>query len=99
MVIRRIGVLSAAKIGGILGVAIGLLVGILFFLASSLGPAGMTQMQDAEPGAAYLAGMGALAIVVMPILYGVFGFIGGAIQAFIYNIATRFVGGLVVDAD
>ena len=34
MVIRRIGVLSAAKIGGILGVAIGLLVGILFFLAS-----------------------------------------------------------------
>ena len=99
MVIRRIGVLSAAKIGGILGVVIGLLLGILFFLASSLGSAGMAQLQDAEPGAAYLAGMGALAIVVMPILYGVFGFIGGAIQAFIYNIAARFVGGLVVDAD
>ena len=37
MVIRRIGVLSAAKIGGILGAAVGLLAGFLMFAVSSLG--------------------------------------------------------------
>ena len=98
MVIRRIGVLSAAKIGGILGVAIGLLVGLMFFAISSIGGLAAAAAQNSnEPGAGWLVGLGAGAIIVMPIMYGVFCFIGGAIQAFIYNIATRFVGGLVVE--
>ena len=99
MVIRRIGVLSAAKIGGILGVAVGLLTGLMLVLASAMGSAAVGQLEHAEPGAGWLAGMGAMAIVVMPIVYGILGFIGGAIQSFIYNIAARFVGGLVVETD
>lgn len=101
MVIRRIGVLSAAKIGGILAAAIGLIAGILVFLASSLGgAAGMADAaQGGDPGMAWLSGLGALAIIALPIFYGIFGFIGGAIQAFIYNLAAKFVGGLVIETD
>ena len=100
MIIRRIGVLSAAKIGGILGAAVGLLAGILFFLASSIGgDAGMANAAQGDPGMAWIAGMGALAAVVLPIFYAIFGFIGGAVQAFIYNIAARFVGGLPIEVE
>jgi F0F1-type ATP synthase membrane subunit a len=97
MIIRRIGVLSAAKIGGILGAALGLLAGLMFSAISGLGGLAAAVQQGGEPGAGWLLGLGAAAIIVMPILYGMFGFIGGAIQAFIYNLAARFVGGLEVE--
>lgn len=92
MIIRRIDVLSAAKIGGVIGLAIGLLAGLLFFLASSIGSMAALAKQDSSM--TWAAGLGILAIIVFPIMYAVFGFIGGAIQAFIYNIAARFVGGI-----
>ena len=99
MVIRRIAPLSAAKIGGILGAAVGLLAGLMMFLFSSLGGLAAAARQSGDAGAAWIFGLGAGAIIALPIFYGVFGFIGGAIQAFIYNLAARFVGGLVVEID
>ncbi|MEP6632845.1 MAG: hypothetical protein ABJA62_01410 [Luteimonas sp.] len=99
MIIRRIGVLSAAKIVAIISAAIGLIAGLCFFAVSSIGGAAMQQAGQADAGMAWMSGLGALAIVVMPILYGIIGFIGGAIEAFIFNIATKFVGGLQVDTE
>ena len=42
---------------------------------------------------------GAMGMVLLPILYGIFGFIGGLIQAFIYNLAAGFVGGIRIETE
>lgn len=97
MIIRRIGVLSAAKMGGILGVAIGLFAGVMMFFIGSMG--GMAGMAKAQSGAGWMAGMGLMAIIAMPIMYGVFMFIAAAIQAVIYNFAARFVGGVQIETE
>ena len=39
-------------------------------------------------------GVGIAIMIFAPILYGIMGFIGGLIAAFIYNFAVRFTGGL-----
>lgn len=100
MIIRRVGVLSVAKITGIIAAVVGLFIGVLVFLAGSVAGGAAAMGDDASAqGLAMFAGMGALAIVLMPIIYGVMGFIGGAIQAFVYNIAARFVGGIRIDTE
>ncbi|WP_417472784.1 hypothetical protein [Luteimonas mephitis] len=96
MIIKRIDVLSAGKIAGIIAAAIGLIAGLLFLLFGGLlsGLAGQGQ------GGGMLAmGGGLLGVIVLPILYGVFGFIGGVVQAFIYNIAAGFVGGIRIETE
>lgn len=93
MIIKRIHVLSAAKIFGIITAAFGLLAGIIMFLfggilGSLLGDAG---------GIGIVGGVGA--IIILPIMYGIFGFIGGAIQAFIYNLAAGVIGGIRIETE
>ena len=95
MVIKRIDPLSAAKIGSIIAAAIGLLAGVVFFLVSSLFGAALGQQ---EGGGLAMFG-GAMGMVLLPILYGIFGFIGGLIQAFIYNLAAGFVGGIRIETE
>ncbi|GAB3386353.1 hypothetical protein [Lysobacter fragariae] len=46
-----------------------------------------------------MGGMGVLAIVILPIVYGICGFIGGALQSFLFNFAARFVGGLEIETE
>ena len=48
---------------------------------------------------ALMGGLGVLSIVAFPVMYGIFGFLGGLIQALIYNLAARFVGGLRVETE
>jgi hypothetical protein len=45
----------------------------------------------------FFIGLGVAAIVVLPIFYGVFGFIIGMIWAAIYNLITGVVGGLELE--
>lgn len=100
MIIRRLGVLSVAKITAIIAAAFGLLAGILIFLAgSAAGIAGSSMAGSNDAGMAWLSGMGALSIIVLPIFYAVIGFIAGAIQAFVYNLAARFVGGVRIETE
>ncbi len=95
MIIKRIDVLSAAKITGIIAAAFGLLAGILMFLFSSL--LGGVMGSD---GGGFLAAVGGfMGIIILPIMYGIFGFIGGAIQAFIYNLAAGVIGGIRVETE
>lgn len=98
MIIRRINVLSAAKIAAIIAFAIGILAGLMFFAMSSMMPAPPEGMPN-EAGMSMMKGMGALSIIVFPVMYGIFGFIGGALQAFIYNLAAKFVGGIQFETD
>lgn len=98
MTIRRFNVFSVAKIQGFLAFVIGLLIGVIYGFAfmifgaaiSSLAPQGDSQA---------MGGVGAIVIglvimIAVPILYGLLGFIGGAIGALVYNLAAGVVGGV-----
>src|SRR5262245_43034834 len=94
MVLKRIGVGSAAKIFGALYASLGLILGIFFALFSStLGGALASAEGGNVPGWAGMV-FGAGAIVILPIFYGVLGLIGGAIWAGLYNLFAGFVGGI-----
>lgn len=93
MVVRRVSPLSLAKISGLLYAFLGLLIGAFVSLFSFVA-SGMLPERDAGPFA-MLFGVGA--IVVLPIFYGVIGFIGSLIMAALYNLVAGMVGGIEVD--
>jgi len=98
MVLRRIGVLSAAKVSGILYAGLGLLIGGFFSLFAILGLGAAALTNDQGGGGAFLGlifGIGS--IVLFPLFYGVIGFLGGIVGAFLYNLAAGVVGGIELD--
>ena|SRR5688500_12296733 len=99
MLIKKVGVLSLAINSAVIGAIAGLVVAVVFLL---FGSAVMTMMQATHGGAglegsAFGAGMGVMGLVLFPIMYAVFGFIGGAIYALIFNLAARITGGLQIE--
>jgi hypothetical protein len=98
MILRRIGVWSAAKLNGVLYALVGLLIGIVVSLLSVLGALATSEMSSETGFGAFPAMfIGVGAIVALPILYGLFGLIGGAIGAAIYNIVAGMMGGLELE--
>src|SRR3546814_11755762 len=90
MIIKRIDVLSAGKISGIIAAAIGLIAGLVFLVFGSM-IAGLAGQQD---GSGLIAmGVGTIAVVALPILFGIFGFIGGVFRAFISTLADGSLAG------
>lgn len=93
MVVRRVSPLSLAKVAGVLYAILGLVIGGIFSLIS-LVASSMIQDQDAGPLGA-IFGVGA--IIILPIFYGVLGFIMSLIMAALYNLVAGMVGGIEVD--
>lgn len=98
MNLRRIGVMSAAKLAGVMYAIIGLIVGLVVALISMIG-AGIAANAPHEAGVPSWIGplFGVGAIVLLPILYGVLGFVMGAITAAIYNFVAGISGGLQLE--
>ena len=92
MVLKSVGVLSCAKLMGAMYAIMGLIFGAFMTLASLAGVAASKQGGDAGALA-----IGAGAIVIFPILYGIGGFVGGLISAFVYNVVAGLVGGIEFD--
>jgi hypothetical protein len=88
-VVKRVGVLSLAKTFGVIYAVIGLILGAFMTLFSLVG-AGMVQS-----GLGVLFGVGA--IILLPIFYGLAGFVVGALVAFVYNFVAGFVGGIELE--
>ena len=87
VVLKHIGVLSAAKIMALLGLVMGLVYGAFF---SALLPA--------MPGVSTFAAMGAAALIIGGIIMGAIGgFIYGAVVAFLYNVFAGWVGGVEIE--
>ena len=80
-VIKVIGVLSVAKIAGVIAALVGLVLGILFAVVAYF------------TGPVWQLGVA----VVLPVLYGALGFVGGALYAWLYNVVSGWVGGIEVD--
>ena len=97
MIVKRISPMSCAKVSGLLYAVIGLVVGACISLVMmSLGsmiPDEEAHMAGAALGMFFSAG----AIIILPIFYGVLGFIGGAIVAFAYNLVAGWAGGLELE--
>jgi hypothetical protein len=85
--LKRLGVVSTGLVSGVIYAALGLLVGIAVAVASVFLPG---------PAIPFVRGrlVGGLAIVVFPLLYGVAGFVIGALTALLYNVTARLVGGV-----
>ena len=102
MQIRRMGVFSCAKIYAIVMAAMGLIIGVIYGLFFMLvGGAMLAAGSGREAGPAGASGLiiGLVMMVVIPIFYGVLGFVMGAIGALVYNIAAGFVGGIELELE
>jgi hypothetical protein len=96
MILKQIGVLSLARILGAIYAVIGLIVGVFFSLASALGGLAASLAANTEEAAgaliAILFGVGA--IIFVPLMYGLMGFLVGALMALFYNLLAGVFGGI-----
>jgi hypothetical protein len=95
MVIKRVGPVSCAKISGTLYAAMGLIFGAIFSMVALAG--GLASNSSNSAGLGALFGVGA--IVVLPICYGLIGFVGTLIAAALYNLLANVVGGIQMDVE
>jgi hypothetical protein len=92
MTIKRIGVFSLAKLQGVILAVLGLVIGIpLGLLMMIFGAAMMTQGGEAAAGGGVGLGLGLFYMIMLPVMYGVMGFVFGAITALVYNVASGFI--------
>lgn len=92
MVVTRIGPVSCAKIAGTLYAVVGLVFGAVVACIALVGSAAFLP-PGAEEG---FDGFGVAAIVVLPLLYGAFGFVGTLVMAWLYNVLASMVGGIEI---
>ena len=89
--LRSVGVLSCAKIYGIIHMALGILFGVFLVL---IGIAGLA----AAPGQQKFGMIGFLIIAVLsPFIYGALVFVIGAVGALLYNWIASAVGGIEME--
>ena len=100
--IKKLGILSVAKMCAAIMFVISLLISI---------PYGLFIIIFALTGASSIGGQGGLALggggvvfgllfmIGLPIFYGMIGFIGGALGALLYNLFAGFVGGIEIEVE
>jgi hypothetical protein len=98
LVVHKFNAMQIGKLIGILYAGIGLLVGLLVAAMTFLG--GLLQsITGTDLSAALGFGLGVAAIVALPVLYGIMGFLAGAIAALLFNFASSIVGGAVLEVE
>lgn len=102
--IRHLSVGQTAKVLGVLYLLLGIIMAVVFFAVGSafrsILPTGTSSPSPLSPG--LMTGMrmlGTGSLVVLPIIYGVLGFILGALTAWLYNLVARWTGGLELELD
>ena len=93
MIIKRIGPMSIARLSGMLYAVLGLVLGAIISLIALAG--GFAS--DSEGAAQFGGFIGVAAVLVLPICYGLLGFVATLIAAWLYNVAAGVVGGIEVD--
>lgn len=95
MIVKRIGPLSIAKVAGLLYGILGFVVGCFVALFSLVGGAVSEELGGAAIGAVFGVG----AVIFLPILYGVLGFVTALVGAALYNAAAGWIGGIEVQVE
>jgi hypothetical protein len=92
-VVKSVGVLSVAKIMGLIYACMGLIFAPVFLL---FGMIGALAGQEKNP----FAGMvGVFLALLMPVIYGAMGFVTGAIGGLLYNLFAKLVGGFELELE
>jgi hypothetical protein len=99
--IRKLGVLSIAKIYAVMMLVMSLLISIpygLFIMFFGVAMMGTGEKAGFAAGGGSIV-FGLLIMIGLPIFYGIMGFVMGAISAFIYNIFAGMVGGVEIEVE
>jgi len=102
MTIRRFGVISLAKMYGLLMFIFGLIIGViygLFFIVLGAAMSRAAGGNNGTLGGVSSAVMGIAMMIGIPIFYGILGFVMGAIGALIYNALSGIIGGVKFDLE
>ena len=92
MVLKKIDALSCAKVSAVLYAAIGLIVGFLFSVVSFFAWAAGSSGSAGGMFGGFLFGIGS--VIILPIFYGVLGFVGVFISVIIFNFVVNYTGGI-----
>jgi len=92
-IVKSVGVMSVAKIMGAIYGCMGLIFAPFFLLFGLLGS---LVGQDKTPFAGIF---GVVFALLMPVIYGVMGFVAGIIGALLYNLLARWVGGFELELE
>lgn len=90
--LKKIGVLFSAKLLAIYGAGVGLIAGILYSFGGFINEA-LTGTLNSGTALAFLA------LIGMPIIFAFFGLIAGAIGAILYNLTSKWFGGIEMDIE
>ncbi len=101
MVIKRIQPLSAAKVAGLIYALVSLPFAIVVWVVSLVGlnESGLSGSPFLPFAPGYIVAGGAVAVVVLPVMYGCFCFLMTFIGASLYNLVARFTGGICVQVE
>lgn len=92
-IIKSVGVFSVARILGLMYACLGLIFAPLLLL---IGVVAAAAGQRNNP----LAGIFSVGIaLLLPVFYGVIGFVAGLIGALLYNLFARWVGGFELEIE
>jgi hypothetical protein len=94
VIVKKLGVLSVAKIEALIMAFIGLIEGILVAIS---GPAMQGAAAASEIPLEFQ--LGTWAILALPIIYLIIGFVFGALGAAIYNLFAKWVGGMTMELE
>lgn len=89
--IKRIDPKSTAKLFGLMYAIFGFILGVIASLMSLI----VTAESPDVPGLAF----GVLSFLILPILYGALGWISGRIMSWFYNILSKKIGGIKIEAE
>jgi hypothetical protein len=91
--IKSLGVLSVAKLQAVVGLVMGLIIGVIYFIIAVFS----ALLSGSRGGGAFLYGV--IVLIAAPVLYAIFGFIGGAVFSFVYNLVAGYVGGIEIEVE
>ncbi len=91
-VIKKLDVIQTGRVIGLIYFFISLVLFLPFILIFSLSS---IEMEDFLSG----IGIGGMALLIIPVIYGVLGFLGGMVIALVYNLISHWIGGLVVEVE
>ncbi|MGI9471687.1 MAG: hypothetical protein ACR2NZ_09165 [Rubripirellula sp.] len=94
--VKRIEPISLGMTLGAIYALMGLLFGGLFLFITLLG-ATVSMEGEAPSAIGVVTGLGGLLLI--PIFYGVLGFLFGLIGAVVYNLIARWLGGIRLDLE
>ncbi len=81
-VLKSIGPLSVGKLYAVMMAVFGFFAGLVMALVGTLSPAG---------------GLGMAAVIWVPLLYAILGFVGGIVGAWLYNLLAGWLGGIEME--